>query len=123
MKPDVRPVVSKLCVPVLATTVELLIETPLPRGTQPSVPPSSKSAESVPVNAEATCSTSPPELGALSAEQPTPTTPSHTEAKVNERIDFTMSLSLSNFRAVMQRNQSVWWRTVRAWLRLFDRPS
>jgi len=32
-----------------------------------------------------------------------------------------MSFSLSNFRAVMRAHQSVWWRTVRAWLRLFER--
>src|SRR6185312_7710777 len=118
MNPAVRPVVSKLCVPVLATTVELLSDTP-PRGTQPSFPPSSKSAESVPVSAAATCSVSGSPAGALSVEHATATTPKPTDAKINERKDFTMTLPLSNFWAV---NSPTAICTAANKLALFHRP-
>src|SRR6185437_10388564 len=57
MNPALRPVVSRLWVPVLATSVESLMDTPLPRGIQPSFPPSSKSADSDPVSADLALST------------------------------------------------------------------
>jgi hypothetical protein len=99
MKPDVRFVVRRLCVPVLATSVEF-VTVGLPNGNQPCVVPSSKSVESVPVSAEATCWTSGPDAGDLSVEHPTATTPSHNDLKISERPDIDMPLSLSNYRAV-----------------------
>src|SRR3954470_15229446 len=96
MKPDVRFVVRRLCVPVLATSVEL-VTVGLPNGNQPCVVPSSKSVESAPVSAETTCWTSGSAVGALSVEHPTATTPSHSdthrETTVSERTTFTMPLS------------------------------
>src|SRR3954464_9425030 len=96
MKPDVRFVVRRLCVPVFATSVELAT-VGLPNGNQPCAVPSSKSVENVPVSAEATCWTSGSAVGALSVEHPTATTPSHSdthrETTVSERTGFNMPLS------------------------------
>src|SRR6185369_3489485 len=50
MKPEVRPVVFRLCVPVNAASVEL-VRTGLPNGPQPCSVPSSKSLLMGPVSA------------------------------------------------------------------------
>src|SRR5579863_3431996 len=96
MKPDVRFVVRRLCVPVLATSVEFAT-VGLPNGNQPCVVPSSKSVERVPVSAAIFVVTSGSLLGAPPFAQPMATTTGDNEARTRSPLTLFILFSIKVF--------------------------